>query len=71
MKITKPKSLLLFVVSGAAMTTLVCWLVFSLQSNQQRARYEMQIDTILPEIAQRLANAQVADDVESIFPVKI
>ncbi|MCP4286446.1 MAG: EAL domain-containing protein [Gammaproteobacteria bacterium] len=62
MKIRKVNSRLLFLVSGMAMVTLVCWLVFSLQSYQQRARYEIQINATLSEIAQRLAVAQASLD---------
>ena len=62
MKISEAKYRLLFLLSGAVMTTLVCWLVFSLQSSQQRARYEMQIDATLPAIAQRLAVVQASID---------
>jgi diguanylate cyclase (GGDEF)-like protein len=42
------------------MITLVCWLVFSMQSNQQRARYETQIDATLSALAQRLMVAQAS-----------
>ncbi|MCP4768352.1 MAG: EAL domain-containing protein [Gammaproteobacteria bacterium] len=62
MKISETKYRLLFLLLGAVMTTLVCWLVFNLQSSQQRARYEMQIDATLPAIAQRLAVVQASID---------
>ena len=44
MYIHQANSRLLLLVSGTVMVTLVCWLVFSLQSYQQRARYEVQAD---------------------------
>jgi diguanylate cyclase (GGDEF)-like protein len=60
MKVPKTEFRLLFLLSGAVVITLVCWLVFSLQSNQQRARYERQINATLPAITQRLAVAQAS-----------
>ena len=60
LKIPKTNSRLLFLVSGMVMVALVCWLVFSLQSHQQRARYEVQADLAQQAIAQRLAVAQAS-----------
>ena len=62
MKISEAKSRLLFLLSGAVIITLVCWLVFSLQTKQQEARYERQIDATLLAIAQRLVVAQTSLD---------
>ena len=62
MKILEANSRLLFLVSGMAMVALVCWLTFSLQSHQQRTRYEVQADAALRAIAQRLAVAQASMD---------
>ncbi len=62
MIIQKLNSRMLFLVSGATVVALVCWLVFSLQSNQQRARHELQADAALRTIAQRLAIAQASVD---------
>ena len=62
MKIQDASSRLLFVVSGTVIVALVCWLVFSLQSYQQRERYEVQADESLHAIAQRLAVAQASLD---------
>ncbi len=42
------------------MVALVCWLIFSLQSYQQRGRYEAQADAALQVIAQRLAITQAS-----------
>lgn len=50
----------LFLLSGALLTTLVCWLVLSLQSNQQRAQFEAQVHETLPVIAQRMALAEAS-----------
>ncbi|MDH3450521.1 MAG: hypothetical protein OEO18_20460, partial [Gammaproteobacteria bacterium] len=55
-------SRLLFLISGMVMVALVGWLVFNLQSYQQRARYEVQADVALHEIGQRLAIAQASMD---------
>jgi hypothetical protein len=62
LKISEAKPRQLFLLSGAVMITLVCWLVFNLLSKQQDARYEMQIDVTLLTIAQRLAVAQASLD---------
>ena len=62
MKILEADYRLLFLISGMVMVTLVCWLAFSLQSHQQRARYEVQADAALQSIAQRLAVAQASMD---------
>ncbi|MCP4981069.1 MAG: EAL domain-containing protein [Gammaproteobacteria bacterium] len=62
MNIPEAKSRLLFLLSGVVMTTLVCWLVFSLQSSQQRARYEIQIDATQSAIIQRLTVAHASLD---------
>ena len=56
------RSRLLILVSGTAFVALVCWGVFSLQSEQQRERYELQADAALRAIAQRLAVAQASLD---------
>ncbi len=42
------------------MVVLVCWLIFILQSYQQRARYETQADAALQEVVQRLAITQAS-----------
>ena len=42
------------------MTAVVCWLVYSLQSSQQRARFEAQVGETLPLIVQRLAIAEAS-----------
>ena len=60
MKVPKIEFRRLFLLSGTVVITLVCWLVFSLQSNQQRDRYETQINATLPAIGQRLAVAQAS-----------
>ncbi len=44
------------------LVALVCWLVFSLQSYQQRQRYEVRADVALRTIAQRLVVAQASLD---------
>ncbi len=62
MKILEANSRLLFLVSGIVLVTLVCWLTYSAQSHQLRARYQVQADASLQSIAQRLAVAQAAMD---------
>ena len=62
MKMPQENSRLLLLISGIVMVALVCWLVFSLQSYQQRERYEVQADVTLNEIGQRLAVAQASMD---------
>ena len=62
MKIKESNSRLLFLVSGTVMVALVCWLVFSLQSHQQRERYELRADEASQAMAQRLAVAQASLD---------
>jgi CHASE1-domain containing sensor protein len=62
LKIQDAYTRLLFLVSGTVIVALVCWLVLSLQSYQQRERYEMQADESLRAISQRLAVAQASLD---------
>ena len=62
MKIREANSRLLFLVSGTVMVALVCWLVFSLQSDKLRERYEVQADAVLQAMAQRMAIAQASLD---------
>ena len=62
MKIPQVKSRLLFLISGILIVALVCWLTFSLQTYQQRERFERQAELGLQAIAQRLAVAQASVD---------
>ena len=62
MSIPEDRFRLVFLLSGAVITALVCWSVFSLKSSQQSARYEMQIDRTKQAIAQRLVIAQASLD---------
>jgi len=62
LKIKETNSRLLFVVSGVILVALVCWLVYSLQSYQQRQRFDVQADAALRFIAQRLVVAQASLD---------
>ena len=62
MKIQESNFRLLFLVSGTVIVALVCWLVFSLQSYQQRERYEVQADEALQVMTRRLAVAQASLD---------
>jgi diguanylate cyclase (GGDEF)-like protein len=55
-------SRLLFLFSGIAMVALVGWLVYSLQSYQQRGRYEARAELGLQTISQRLVVAQASID---------
>ncbi|TNF88002.1 MAG: EAL domain-containing protein [Gammaproteobacteria bacterium] len=62
MTISEDRFRLVFLLSGAVITALVCWSVFSLKSSQQSARYETQIDRTLQAIGQRLVIAQASLD---------
>jgi diguanylate cyclase (GGDEF)-like protein len=62
LKILETNSRLLFLVMGIVMVALVCWLAFSLQTSQQREHYEVEAETTMQLIAQRLAVAQASMD---------